>query len=64
MHDIKMKQFLNGILNILNPGIAKFHYRVTFRTNQMIVLFVAVRFFVLRQVFSELMLTDQIAFDQ
>ena len=62
MHDFEMQEFAYGILNILDSGIAKLGHFMAIGANQMVVLFVAIRFLVLRQILSELMLADQVAF--
>ena len=64
MHHIEMQNLFDGVLDILNPGIAEFHNLMAIRTNQMIMLLVPIRLPVLRQVFTKLVFTDQIAFDQ
>jgi len=62
MKHIKMKDFLNCILNILNSRVAKFHNTVAFSTNQVIVLFIAIRLLVLREILAKLMFADKVAF--
>jgi hypothetical protein len=62
MQHVEMQDLLNSGLNILDTRIAKLNHPVTFSANQMVVLLVSVRFFVLCQVFTKLMLADQIAF--
>src|SRR5690606_20833958 len=64
MKNLKMKNLLSGLLNVLDTGIAEFDHLVAIRTNQVIVLFIAVRLFVLRQVLSKLMLAYQVTFHQ
>jgi hypothetical protein len=59
-----MQDLFDRTLNILNARITEFHHFMTLRANEMIVLFVPVRFFVLRKVFSKLMLANQIALYQ
>ena len=64
MHHIEVQYLFHRTLNILNPWITKFYNLMTFRTNQMIMLLVAVGLFVLRKIFSELMFANQIALYQ
>jgi hypothetical protein len=64
MENIKMKNFFCGLLNILNPGIAKFDNLVTIGADQVIVLLVTIRFLVLGQVLAKLVLTHQVALHQ
>ena len=64
MHYIKMQDLFYGALNILNARITKFHNFMTLSANQMIVLFVSVRFLVLRKIFSKLMFANQITLYQ
>ena len=45
MHHIKVQYLFHSTLNILNAWITKFYNLMTFRTNQMIMLLVAVGFF-------------------
>jgi hypothetical protein len=61
MHNIKMQDFLHCILYVLNSWIAKFNHFVAFRTDEVIMLLISIRFFVLRQIFAELMFAHQIA---
>lgn len=62
VHHVEMENFLNRVLNVLNARIAEFHYAMTFRTNQVIVLLVAERLFVLCEVLAKLVLAHEIAF--
>ena len=64
MHYVKMQDLFYRTLNILNARITEFHHFMTLRANEMIVLFIAVRFLVLRKIFSKLMLANQITLDQ
>jgi hypothetical protein len=43
-----------SVLNVLNARITEFHYLVAIRADQVVVLAIAVRFFVLRQVSAKL----------
>jgi len=64
VHHIKMKQFLDCVLNVLNSRVAKLHHFATVGANKVIVLFVAVGFFVLGKILTKLMLAHQITFYQ
>ena len=64
MENIKMKNLLGSLLNVLNPRIAEFNDLMTIRADQMVMLLVTIRFLILRQVLSKLMLTHQIALHQ
>jgi hypothetical protein len=61
---VEMKDIFNGALNILNPGIAEFHHFVALGADQVIVLPSAIRFFVLRKIFTELVFAHQVTFNQ
>ena len=54
-----MQQFAGGILNALEPGIAKFRHNLTVQANQMIVLTTAMRPLVQCLVLTELMTFNQ-----
>lgn len=62
--NLKIEQFTDHVLDLLYAGIAKLDYFTAIGADDVIVLFVAVRFFVLGQVFAELMFFHQIAVDQ
>src|SRR5690554_2400911 len=64
MNDVKVQHFTHGILYILDPWITKLFYLMAFRTDQVIVLLIAVGLFILCQVLPKLMFGDQIAFYQ
>jgi len=42
MKYVEMQYLFDGILNVLNPGIAEFHNPVTFGANQVVMLLIAV----------------------
>ena len=56
--------FSNGGFDVLDPRITKLQHFATFSADQMIVLLVCIGFFELRQVFTELMLADQVTGQQ
>jgi hypothetical protein len=56
-----MKNFLCRLLDVLYPWITKLNNLVTIRADQVIVLFEAIRFFILGKVLAELMFAYQIA---
>jgi hypothetical protein len=64
MHHLEMKQFAHSGLDLLNAGITKFNHLTTLYADQVIMLFKAIRLFVLGQVLSKLMLGDQLTVDQ
>ncbi len=64
MHDIKMQQIANCILNILYSWVTKLGDLMALRANQVIVLLVPIGFFVLSQVLAELMFAYQVTFYQ
>jgi hypothetical protein len=64
VQDIEMHQFLHRILDVLDSRIAKLNHFVTVGANEVIVLLVAVRFFVLCQILAKLVLAHQVAFDK
>lgn len=62
--NVDVKDVFYGFFNGLYPGIAKFNNLPGIRENYMIVLPVKIRFFVLRQVLSELVFSHQSAFKE
>ena len=48
-------------LNLLNSGVTKLNYFAAIKTDNMIMLLVAIRFFELRHIFTNLMLGNEIA---
>ena len=64
MYHIKLQQLFHGILNVLNSRIAELNHFVTIGANQMIMLTIAERFFILRQILPELMFCNKIALHQ
>lgn len=61
---IEMQDLLDRILDILYTGITELHHLVTLCTDQVIMLFVTIRLFVLREVFAKLVFTNQVTFDE
>ena len=59
--DIKLQDITHHALDLLNPRIAELHYFTAINTDNMIVLFIPVRFLELGHVFAELMFSHQIA---
>lgn len=64
MNNIEIQNFTYSVLDILNAGIAKLLNLMTICANQVVMLLVSIGLFVLRQVFTKLMLGDKIAFYQ
>ena len=64
LDNFKIEQIAHRCFYLLNPGIAKFHHFSTIHTDEVIVLFVPVRFFILGEVFSKLMFGDKITTDE
>jgi hypothetical protein len=62
MDNIEVQQFSDHRLDLVDPGIAEFDYFVTFCADQVIMLFVAIRFLILSQIPPELMLTHKVTF--
>lgn len=58
--NIYTKKFFNGCFYLLNAGVAKFNHLSGVCDNKVVVLFGRMRFFKLRQVFTKLVLSDQI----
>ena len=61
---IKLQQIPHHVFNVLNPWVTKLQHLATIHTNQVIVLLEAVRLFVLRKVFAELVFFYQITTHQ
>jgi len=61
MLDLHLIDLLDHILDRLDPWVAEFQKLVAIETNQMIMLPIAERLFVLRQILAELMPTYQVA---
>ena len=61
---IKFEQIAHGARNLLNARITKLKYLFAFVTNQVVVLFVFVGFFKLRQVLSELVFGNKATVEQ
>ena len=59
--DVELKDFAGHFLDLLNARIAKFKNAFTIRADQMIVLLVFKCFFELRQIFTKLMLGNEVA---
>ena len=64
MRDFEIEEFAHHVFDLLYPGVAEFHHLATMSTDDVIVLFEAVGFFVLRKVSAELVLFYQIEVDQ
>ena len=64
MHYIEVQNFFNGVLNILNPWVAKFNNLMAVGTDKMVVLFIPVLFFVLSQILPELVFAYQVTLHQ
>src|SRR5687767_13206862 len=64
VQDMKIQQFAYYGLDLMHTGIAEFYYFMAIGADHVVVLAVAVRFFVLRQVFSKLMFAYQVVFYQ
>ena len=64
MYDLEIQQISHGGLDLLNTRITEFYYFPTIHADQVIVLLVAIGFFILRQIFTKLMLGDEVATDQ
>lgn len=64
MGDLKLEQIAHHIFDLLNTGVTKLKYFSTINADQVVMLFVPVGFFVLCQVFTKLVLFNQIAIYQ
>jgi hypothetical protein len=64
MQHVEVQDIFNGTLNILYAGVTELYDLVAVGANQVIVLFIAIRFLVLRQILPKLMLAHQVAFYQ
>lgn len=64
MINSKIQKITHSIFYLLNSRITKFNNLSTLHTDQVIVLLEAMGFFVLCEVFSKLVLRDEIAMDQ
>lgn len=64
VHDIKFQHVAHHVLDILDARVAEFHHLMAVGTDEVVVLPVAVRFFVLGQVTAKLVLGNQIAVNQ
>ena len=64
VQDIEFENLTHGRLDLLDPGITKLNHLATINTDQMIMLFEAKRFLVLREVFSKLMFGDEVTGDE
>ena len=56
MQYVEVKYLFNRGLNILDARIAKFDHLVAICTDEVVMLFVSVRLFVLREILAKLML--------
>lgn len=61
MGDLEVKQVTHHVFDLLYPGVAEFDYLAAIDANGVVVLFEAVGFLVLGQVFAELVFFHQIA---
>jgi len=52
---VKVKNIAHHALYLLNPGITKFEHSFAVGTNQVIVLFIRIRLFKLREILTKLM---------
>lgn len=64
VHYIKLEKLAYRILYVLDPRITELHYFMTFRTDQMVVLFISIRLFVLRHILAKLMFGNQVTFNE
>jgi len=62
--DIKFQQFAHGVFDLLNARVAKLEHFAAVLADEMVVLFVAMRFLVERQIFAELVPFHQITTHQ
>ena len=62
--NIKIHQVGDGVLDFLDSGIAKFNHLATVLAYQVVVLFTLIGLFKLGDIFSELMLYNQVAFQK
>ena len=60
----KIEQFPNHRLDLLNAGVAKFHYFFTVNANKVVMLFIAVGFFVVGYILPKLVFGNQIGGNQ
>lgn len=61
---LETKEATHRVLDLLDAGITKFGDLSTLKTDEVIVLFVPVGFFVLGEIFTKLVFGDKIAADQ
>ncbi len=64
MQNVKIQQIPYHGLDLVNPRITEFNNLMTFRTNQVIMLFIPVRLFVLSKIATELMLAYKVTLHQ
>ena len=60
--DLDVKNLLNGFLYILDPWITEFNNLASIFKNDVVVLFVKIRFLVMCLILTELMSANQTAF--
>ncbi len=59
--DLKIQKLTHHAFDLLYSRVAKFNYFFTIYTNDMVMLFITVAFFVLCQVLAKLVLLNQVA---
>src|SRR6187399_1503428 len=64
VHDFEMEEIPHGCFDLLNTGITKFNHFSALDTDEMIMLFKPIGFFILGQVLSKLMFSDQFTMEQ
>ena len=64
MHDFEIEEVPHSGFNLLDAGITKFDHFSALDTDEMIMLFKPIGFFILGQVFPKLMFSDQFTMEQ
>ena len=63
MQDMEVQEVAHHGLDAMDAGVAEFHHFMTFGTNDVVVLAVAVALLVLGEVAAELVFADQALFN-
>jgi len=64
VHDFEMEEISHGGFDLLDTGIAEFNHFSALDTDEMIMLFKSIGFFILGQILSKLMFRDQFTMKQ
>ena len=64
VHDFEIEEIPHGRFDLLDTGIAEFNHFSALDTDEMIMLFKSIGFFILGQILSKLMFRDQFTMKQ